>query len=334
MKTINRLLARSLPSLTLFAWSGVLLYFYFSGRLNHYLIETYRPFVLATGLLLPIVAIGLLFTGRGVVVNPDEETDAMAFGVRANTADPKLRPGQIIAFLVLLLPVGAAAAVKNDSFSARAIFNRGLVENSSGLPQAANSVTTAAPQKTSAPAPAAATVKSAPAPAASAAAPPASDNRPPAPEPPLPTKDGSAPPATANTANSERVDATQYLRKSADGTPIAEVVDFLFAADDPSMRPDFEGKKFEVVGQFLPDRGGEKMKFQLVRMFMLCCAADARPVAVTVQAPGTLEGIADMSWVKVIGNLKFAQGSDGRMTPVLHADKILPTDPPAEIMLY
>ena len=324
MKSLNRLLARSLPAITLFAWSGVLLYFYFSGRLNHYLIETYRPFVLATGLLLPLVALGLLFTGRGVVAMPDDETDAMAFGVRANTADAKLRPGQILAFLVLLLPVGAAAAVRNDSFSAKAIFNRGLVENSSGLPQSAGAQTSPAPTLAKATAPAGPV----------AAAPSAAAPRQAAPlEPPLPTADGqNAPPAAAG--GSERVDATQYLRKSEDGTPIAEVVDLLFAADDASMRPDFEGKKFEIVGQFLPDRGGEKMKFQLVRMFMLCCAADARPVAVAIEAPGTLEGMTDMSWVKVIGNVKFVPAADGRMSAVVKAQKILPTNPPAEIMLY
>jgi uncharacterized repeat protein (TIGR03943 family) len=328
MKSLNRLLARSLPAITLFAWSAVLLYFYFSGRLNHYLIDTYRPFVLATGLLLPIVALGLLFTGRGVVAMPDDETDAVAFGVRSNGADAKLRPGQILAFLVLLLPVGAAAAVRSDSFSAKAIFNRGLVENSAGLPQSAG-----------APPPAALIGRSSPAAPVAAPAPasvsPSNSTRPAAPlEPPLPTADGQNAPATPAAAGSDRVDATQYLRKADDGTPIVEVVDLLFAADDPSMRPDFDGKKFEIVGQFLPDRSGDKMKFQIVRMFMLCCAADARPVAVTIEAPGTLEGMSDMSWVKVIGNAKFVPAADGRMSAVIKAQKILPTNPPAEIMLY
>ena len=317
MKTLSRLLARSLPAITLFAWSGVLLYFYFSGRLNHYLIDTYRPFVLATGLLLPIVALGLIFTGRGVVSMPDDETDAMAFGVRSSTADATLRPGQVLAFLVLLLPVGAAAAVKNDSFSARAIFNRGLVENSAGLPQANLAIAATAPNARAA---------TSPLPAAA---------RPAAPlEPPLPTADGQTPAAAAPTTGSDRVDATQYLRKSAEGLPIVEVVDLLFAADDQSMRPDFEGKQFEMVGQFLPDRSGNKMKFQLVRMFMLCCAADARPVAVTVAAPGTLEGMTEMSWVKVIGKVNFRANAEGKYSAVVQAERILPTNPPAEIMLY
>lgn len=319
MKNLNRLLARSLPAITLFSWSGVLLYFYFSGRLNHYLIDAYRPFVLATGLILPIVALGLIFTGRGVVAMPDDETDAMAFGVRSNSADATLRPGQILAFLVLLLPVGAAAAVRTDSFSARAVFNRGLVENSAGLPMATPTTPNSLPNGASNPVTGATTAARQPAPL----------------EPPLPTADGqNAPPAASPAAGTDRVDATQYLRKSAEGVPIAEVVDLLFAADDPSLRPDFDGKQIEMVGQFLPDRTGNKMKFQLVRMFMLCCAADARPVAVTIEAPGTLEGMTEMSWVKVIGKVNFRPLGEGRMSAVVQAERILPTNPPAEIMLY
>ena len=76
------------------------------------------------------------------------------------------------------------------------------------------------------------------------------------------------------------------------------------------------------------------MKFQLVRMFMLCCAADARPVAVTIEAPGTLEGMTEMSWVKVIGKVQFRPISEGRDSAVVQAERILPTNPPAEIMLY
>ncbi len=319
MKTLNRILARTLPAITLFSWSAMLLYFYFSGRLNHYLIDTYRPLVLATGLLLPVVALGLLFTAKGVVVAPEDEADGMAFGVRGAGSDAKLRPGQILAFLVLLLPLGAAAAVRTDSFSSRAILNRGLVENAAGMPQTSTSLTPPAPSATKNP-------------TATAAAP--STTQPATPlEPALPTKDAqSAPPAAA--VGADRVDATQYLRKSPEGLPIVEVVDLLFAADDQSMRPDFEGKQVEMIGQFLPDRSGSKMKFQLVRMFMLCCAADARPVAVTIEAPGTLEGMTDMSWLKVIGKVSFRAGADGRMTAVVQAERILPTTPPAEIMLY
>ena len=63
----------------------------------------------------------------------------------------------------------------------------------------------------------------------------------------------------------------------------AQTVDLIYAAEEPSMRADFEGKEVEVIGQFMPARENNAPKadrFNLVRMFIICCAADARPVAI------------------------------------------------------
>ncbi len=56
--------------------------------------------------------------------------------------------------------------------------------------------------------------------------------------------------------------------------------------------------------------------------------------AVTIDAPGPLEGMTDMSWVKVIGKVNFRPLGEGKMSAVVQAERILPTNPPAEIMLY
>ena len=77
----------------------------------------------------------------------------------------------------------------------------------------------------------------------------------------------------------------QLLAKNAAGQIKAQTVDLLYAAEEPTMRADFEGKEVEVIGQFMPARenNAQKDRFNLVRMFIICCAADARPVAITVQ---------------------------------------------------
>ena len=51
------------------------------------------------------------------------------------------------------------------------------------------------------------------------------------------------------------------------------------------MRADFENKEVELIGQFMPPRADNPKgdRFNLVRMFVICCAADARPVAITVK---------------------------------------------------
>lgn len=310
MKSLSRFLARTLPALTLVAWSVMIFYFHFSGRLKAYVTEDFRTLALIAAVLLPVVALGLLFTAKGVIVMPDDECDPATFGNAGMRAEPKLRPGQLLAFLILTLPIGAAAAVTADGFSASTVRNRGVVQGTAAIPQSARTFQPAPPT------------------------PPAQRTSPAPLEPALPTADGSVPAEPAAPAGGPRVDSTSYLRKSSDGTLVAEVVDFLFAADQANDRGDFEGKKFEVIGQFLPDQGGNKLKFQLVRMFMFCCAADSRPIAITVEAPGALDGLAEMGWVKVVGTINFLGNEQGRFSPVLRADRIAKTEPPPEVMLY
>ena len=100
------------------------------------------------------------------------------------------------------------------------------------------------------------------------------------------------------------------------------------------MRADFENKDVELIGQFMPARannpGGDR--FDLVRMFVICCAADARPVAISVQMD-RVQPTAEMSWVKVIGKAVFPVES-GRRVPLVLAESVTPCDPPEETFIY
>ncbi|HEY5706416.1 MAG TPA: TIGR03943 family protein [Terrimicrobiaceae bacterium] len=147
-------------------------------------------------------------------------------------------------------------------------------------------------------------------------------------EPPLPTA-----------ADSQEGEGTQgagesYLPKNEAGQLKAQTVDLIFAAEEPTMRADFEGKEVELIGQFMPTRAGnpEGDRFNLVRMFVICCAADARPVAITVQTDKA-QPIAEMSWVRVRGKAAFPVESGRRVALVL-AESVMPCDPPEETFIY
>ena len=58
---MNKLFSRWLPCATLAAWSSVLLYFYFSGRITAFLIPTFRPYVLIAGVVLGAMAAMFIF---------------------------------------------------------------------------------------------------------------------------------------------------------------------------------------------------------------------------------------------------------------------------------
>ena len=144
-------------------------------------------------------------------------------------------------------------------------------------------------------------------------------------EPPLPQADGSVGQATA-------LDPAAYLQKNARGQIKAETVDLLYAASEPTMREDFENKEVELIGQFVPARTGNPSgdRFHLVRMYVMCCAADARPVAVAVQSRETFP---EMTWVRVTGRATFPLES-GKRSAVIIADTVEKTDPPEESFIY
>ena len=143
---------------------------------------------------------------------------------------------------------------------------------------------------------------------------------------PLPTKTGDAPASSPAPGD--------YLQRTPEGYIAAEVLDLLYAAQDNGLRPDFEGKTVQLIGQLMPDKSGSgtSPRFKVVRMFMTCCAADARPVATLVECE-KLPDFPEMTWIKVTGTSTFPT-ENGRRTSVLAAKKIEKSNPPDETMLY
>ena len=283
---MSKLFSRWLPCATLASWSAVLLYFYFSGRITAFLHPTFRPYVAIAGFVLAGMAlVFLLFPADADCCSSAECGHGLS----------RLAAGKILTFLILLLPVTAAAIFSPDGFSKEAVLNRGIIMDASAL------------------------------------RPPGAKNLPlTAPDLPLPTSDGS-PPAPATTPQPVPQD---YLTRTPEGRIVAEVLDLLYAAQDNALRQDFEGKAVELTGQLMPDASNNATgkRFKAVRMFMTCCAADARPVATLVECE-TLPNLPEMTWIKVTGTATFPI-ENGRRISILKADRIEKSGPPDETMLY
>ena len=146
-------------------------------------------------------------------------------------------------------------------------------------------------------------------------------------EPALPNHDGTVGEATM-------MDPSLYLRKNDSGQILAELIDLVYAAGDNDLRADFENQEVELVGQFLPARTGNSSgdRFRLVRMFVMCCAADARPVGIAIQE-NQAANFPEMTWVKVRGKATFPL-EGGRRTPLVIAESVTETEPPRESFVY
>jgi uncharacterized repeat protein (TIGR03943 family) len=290
---MNKIFSRWLPCATLATWSSVLLYFYFSGRIQAFLHPTFRPYVLLAGVAMGVMAMVFL-------VFPADANCCSA--AECGHGLSRVAAGKVLTFLILLLPVTAAAMFSPDSFGKNVILNRVEITDVSSL-----------------------------------RSPTAQKNAPPAPvDMPLPTNGSSsgASAAPAPASNAPPAPPQDYLQRTPDGRIVAEVLDLLYAAQDNALRKDFEGKPVELIGQLMPDttNNANGNRFKAVRMFMTCCAADARPVAALVESDAAPK-LPEMSWIKITGTATFPI-ENGRRIAVLKADKVEKCNPPEETMLY
>lgn len=203
----------------------------------------------------------------------------------------RLSAGALFAFAVLLLPVSAAAFISPSQFGEAAVMNRGIVTDISQLPSA---------------------------------------------EMPggnwedAPQWDESVDSVDASWPEGQE-EGVEYFTRAPDGSIQVETLDLLFAAQEPGLREEFENQRVSIIGQYVPPRGGAAGGFDLVRMFMVCCAADARPLGIKVT--GEPVAVPRMGWVRITGIARF-EDSGGVLEPSLELEKIEEVEPPRESLLY
>lgn len=136
------------------------------------------------------------------------------------------------------------------------------------------------------------------------------------------------------TASPAPVAAPSPVSDKAPSAMPLQVIDMLYAIQMPSYREEFEGKECELVGQYVPMTTGNPKgdRFQVIRMFITCCAADAKPVGVTVRYPKKFAS-KEMGWFRIIGKPTFPM-EGGRRTAVFEASSIEPCPAPSEPFVY
>ena len=318
---MTSLFTRWIPSLSLGVWSAILLASHLTGRAAKFLHPAFRPGVLAAGLLLALLA--LLIASRETP--PECCADATCTHPLSRS-----RLGRWLTFGILVLPASFAAWLSPDTFSRQAFEQRGITMDATGLGDRR--------------------------PVGAASQQPSEGNtkqdiadRPAKPSTGTVTADKSAeadgtgakalapaPAATAdNATKSETTDAVpDYLQRTKEGYIITEVLDLLYSVQDSQLRKDFEGRTVQLIAQIMPDKtsANSANRFKAVRMFMSCCAADARPVATLVESK-TLPEFQEMTWVKVVGTATFPI-ENGKRTAVIQATSVEETKPPEEAMLF
>jgi len=110
------------------------------------------------------------------------------------------------------------------------------------------------------------------------------------------------------------------------------ILDWLNDFQRSSNPADFAGEEAHLIGFVYRDGRFADNTFMVARFTVSCCVADAAPVGLIVQWPDAASLPADQ-WVDVTGHLAVGTFA-GQQIPILVADSITLTEPPAQPYLY
>lgn len=120
---MNPKLRRMLFSLAVLVWSGVLLYFHATGRINKYLAPDFRPIAFVGGLGLAVLGLfNLLTAGQSASCGHDHSGDE-AHDHETSDIHP------LAALLLMIAPVALSVAWTKDEYSAAALARKGLYDS-------------------------------------------------------------------------------------------------------------------------------------------------------------------------------------------------------------
>jgi uncharacterized repeat protein (TIGR03943 family) len=283
---------RVLTLLTLVVWAALMLWFWGSGRVASYLHPQFHPYVAAAGFVLAMLAPLWWWATRQTEAACNH---AGCHDDHGHDHEPRssLSAGSAFGFVVLLLPVSAAALISPSQFGEAAVMNRGIVTDVRQLPSATPSFGTSWQD--------------------------------------APKWDDESGMNAEPVWSEEQEEGVEYFTRTPEGAIQVETLDLLFAAQEPGLREVFQNQRVAIVGQYVPPRGGEAGGFDLVRMFVVCCAADARPLGIKVT--GEAVAVPRMGWVRITGVARFGEAG-ANVEPTLELEKIEEVEAPRESFLY
>ena len=130
-------------------------------------------------------------------------------------------------------------------------------------------------------------------------------------------------------------DLNNMVPQSDKGDFLLDVPQIFYTAGDKELMQVMEGIPIETTAQLMEETmsnaNGQRLK--AFRLFIECCAADARPLSIPVDFGKAPPEYTEMGWYKLFGKLHYAE-EDGEIIPLINIERIEEALEPTDGLLY
>lgn len=125
----------------------------------------------------------------------------------------------------------------------------------------------------------------------------------------------------------------QNTEKTVDGFYNIDLLDVYFAIGDSGTREIFEGLPVLLEGRITSEKkDGQHNRLRLYRVYVMCCAADSRPISLILEFPEQGPNYESIEWITAKGKLTYKK-EDGILRPILEVVSYENSEAPEEEML-
>lgn len=130
-------------------------------------------------------------------------------------------------------------------------------------------------------------------------------------------------------------DLKKMVPQNDKGEFLLDVPQIFYTAGDKELMDVMEGIPVETTAQLMEEtlNNPNNTRLKAFRLFIECCAADARPLSVPVDFGQAPPDYTEMGWYKLYGKLHYAHEND-EIIPMIRIERIEATTEPTDGLLF
>jgi len=130
-------------------------------------------------------------------------------------------------------------------------------------------------------------------------------------------------------------DLKQMVPQNDKGEFMLDVPQIFYTAGDKELMEVMEGIPVETTAQLMEEtlNNPNNTRLKAFRLFIECCAADARPLSIPVDFGKTPPPYTEMGWYRLYGKLHYSR-EGGEILPIIEIERIEETVEPTDGLLF